>query len=130
AVRWAGLAAGVELPRPTVVPLQDALPIAHWMAGVLRNGQTPCLVGYVSPIERLCQAAFEAGIELHGARFYAGGEPMTAARRAAILRVGADVATGYQTTEAGAMGRSCGVPQMPDDIHIYRDRCALSPPGE
>jgi hypothetical protein len=100
------------------------------MAAILRNGRSPCLTTYVSPAVRVCQAAYDAGIDLSGARFSVGGEPATPARLTAIRRVGAEVHIHYGTTEGGNLGRGCMAPEAPDDVHFRHDRCALIQPGD
>jgi hypothetical protein len=89
ALRWASLLAGVPLPRPKLVSLDDPRPVIDWMVGVLRGGGTPHLSTNVTPAVRLCLVAHAAGVELRGAQFSVSGEPLTAARVAAIRRVGA-----------------------------------------
>jgi hypothetical protein len=128
-VRWTCALAGLRVPRPQYVPLGDPLPIADWMANILRQGRTPLLSTQVSAAVRLCQAALEAGIEIRGAQFWAGGEPLTAARLAAIHRAGAGIQLRYGSTEGGHVGISCLAPQAPDDLHFMHDRLALIQPG-
>jgi len=101
ALRWGSALTGTRLPRPELVRLEDPLPIARWMAEVLRRGQVPSLHTFCSPAVRLCRAAAEAGLELRGARFTLGGEPLTATRLELIHRVGAEAATNYGTMEVG-----------------------------
>jgi hypothetical protein len=129
AVRWVGAACGVRLPRPEVVPLDDPLPIARWMAQTLRAGATPHLVSFVSPAVRLCQAAAQAGLDLRGAALTVGGEPTTAARLGLLQQAGLRVMSGYASTEAGGIATDCLAPAGPDDLHLQRDRLALIQPG-
>ena len=63
ALRLAGYLAGVPLPAPRHVPLDEPLPIVHWMAGVLRDGHTPHLETFPSSAVRVCQTALAAGID-------------------------------------------------------------------
>jgi hypothetical protein len=128
ALGWASVVAGAPLPRPEYVSLNDPLPIARWMVEVLQNGATPHLWTYASSAVRVCQAALEAGLELRGARFTAGGEPSTAARLAAIRRTGADAAPRYGTTETDIIAYACRTPEAPDDMHLLDDRHALIQP--
>jgi hypothetical protein len=72
-LRWAAHLSGVAVPPKRFVPVDDPLPIAHWMVGVLRAARTPCLYSYVTPVVRLCQAAYEAGLDMRGARFAIAG---------------------------------------------------------
>jgi phenylacetate-coenzyme A ligase PaaK-like adenylate-forming protein len=83
----------------------------------------------VSPAVRLCHLAYESGIDLTGAVFSLGGEPLTEARRATIERVGAAISLHYGTTEAGNVGRGCLAPEAADDVHFGHDRLAVIQPG-
>src|SRR4051812_2889768 len=129
-LRWAGSLAGVTIPSPEYVSVADPLPIVRWMSRLLQSGQTPCLHGYVSSVARLCDAALAADIDLRGARFWLGGEPITAGRLASVERVGAQFVGFYGSTEAGNLGRTCLSPEAPDDLHFSSDRLALIQPGE
>jgi hypothetical protein len=80
ALDWGSRLAGVPLPRPEQVPLDDPLPIARWMVDLLRRGQVPHLYAFLSPAVRLCQAAEAAGFDLSGAQLTVTGEPFTPAR--------------------------------------------------
>ena len=120
-MRWGSLLAGVPLPQPRHVSPEQPLPIARWMAGVLRAGGTPHLYASASSAVRLCQAAYEAGVELAGARLTIGSEPITAARLAVIERVGARAAPNYGTVESGLIGSGCLAPTTPDDVHLMHD---------
>ena len=128
AMRWGGTLAGVPLPRPEYVPLNDPTPIALWMAQVLRRGGTPCLVTYTSAAVRVCQAALAGGLDLHGARLMLVGEPITSARLATVRRAGADAIPHYSSVEAGLIGGGCLEPEAPDDVHLYQDLLALIQP--
>ena len=85
---WASRVGRLPLHPYEHVPVGDPLPIARWMSEVLRAGRIPHLWAFVSPAVRLCQAAVETGVDIRGARFTITGEPITAARRAAIRRAG------------------------------------------
>jgi len=129
-MRWGSVLAGVPLPRPEHVSLEDPTPIARWMLDVLRNGRTPHLKTYASSAVRLCQAALAAGLDLHGAKFTVTGEPVTEARLAAIQRVGAEAVARCGTSEAGVIGSGCLTPEAPDELHFYHDLNAMIQPGD
>jgi len=130
AMRLGGLLAGLSLPRLQHVPLDDPLPIAHWMAEVLHSGLTPYLHTFASPAVRLCQAAFEARIELSGAHFTLGGEPVTEARMAVVRRVGAHGLPRYGSADTGgSIGDGCLTPEVVDDVHLFHDLQAVIQPG-
>jgi len=130
AVKFAGLLAGVSLPQPIPVSLQDPLPIVRWMSDVLKSGKIPFLHTYASCAVRVCQAALAAGISLRGAQFTMGGEPTTEARLAVVRQAGAVPQVHCGSGETGGFGRGCMAPQAPDDVHFYRHRYAVVQPGE
>jgi hypothetical protein len=116
---------GASLPSPLYVPHDDPLPIAQWMASVLRSGRTPYLFGFASSAVRLCQTAYEAGIDLQGAQFQMGGEPITDARLEVVRRVGADGIPRYGSVETGMIGYGCPNPEFADDMHLFHDLYAI-----
>lgn len=128
-MRLGGWWGGVPFPRPVWVSHEDPQPIARWMHGILRSGRTPHLYGFVSSVVRLCQAAVEAGLDLHGAEFTLIGEPTTAARLATIRRSGANGLPRYGSIEAGPIGYGCINPEAPDDVHVQEDRVAVIQAG-
>jgi len=128
-VRWGSLVSGVPLPAPVYVPPDAPLPIVTWMAEVLRSGGTPHLRTFTTSAVRLCQAAEEAGVDLHGARFSITGEPLTAARLASIRRVGGEALPVYSSSEVGPIAFGCLAPVAPDDLHLLHDAHAVIQPG-
>ena len=129
ALRWSSGLAGVPLPRPEHVPLGDAGPVARWMAGTLRRGRTPHLATYVSSAVLVCQAAEALGLDLRGAQFSVGGEPITPSRLHAIRKAGAEAAPRYGSIDAGLIGDGCLAPAAADDHHLYDDLLAFVQPG-
>jgi len=127
-LRLGGFLAGVVLPRPIHVPLHDPRPIANWMAATLRSGRTPQLYTYASCAVRLCQTAMDGGIDLRGAQFIVGGEPITASRLATIERTGATPHVSAGSAETTFMGRGCLRRQAPDDLHLPHDRLSMIQP--
>jgi hypothetical protein len=129
-VRWASVAAGLPLPVPVYAPLDDSLPVARWLAEVVRRGGTPWVRTFPSSAVRACQAAVGAGIDLTGARFTVAGEPVTAAKLAAIRRSGAHVSPRYGTVETGSLAWGCLAPESPDDMHVFHDLHAIVQPDD
>jgi hypothetical protein len=129
ALRLAARTAGLRVPTPTYVPVNDPMPIVRWMADALAAGRMPNLAGFVSGAVRVCQAAAEAGISLRGAKFSVGGEPLNAARADVVKRAGGEILLHYGSTETGGIGRGCSAPQAPDDLHVHHERLALLQPG-
>ncbi|MGH7359675.1 MAG: hypothetical protein ACREJR_12750, partial [Candidatus Rokuibacteriota bacterium] len=127
-LRWGSLLAGAPLPRPIHVPLDRPLPIARWMDEVRHGGQTPHLFTFASSAVRLCQAAADQGVDLHGVQFTVTGEPLTAARLAVIRRCGAEAVPRYAIMECGAIGLGCLRPEAADDVHLLHDLHAVIQP--
>lgn len=124
-VRLGARLAGVRLPAPEHVPLGDPRPIARWMAGEARAGRTPWLRTFPTSAVRLCEAAVAGGIDLAGARFTVSGEPLTAARVAAIRRAGAEVQPRFGSVECGNIAYGCLHPEAPDDLHLLHHLVAV-----
>lgn len=116
---------GARIPRPEHLPLGEARVIADWAAGALRRRGACGIRAHVSKALRICVAANEAGIDLTGAVFVAGGEPPTPAKVAEIRRTGARFFSNYYFTEGGAVGSSCTTSDHPNDQHFYADHLAL-----
>jgi hypothetical protein len=126
---WAARLAGARLPRPEPAPLDDPAPVAAWLAAVRRQGRTPHLVTYVSSAVRVCEAALARNLDIEGARFSVTGEPVTAARLAAVRRVGAEAAPYYGSVDAGLIGAGCLAPGAPDEVHVHDDLVTLVQPA-
>lgn len=124
-VRWASLTTGAPLPGPEHAPLDEPLPVARWMAAVVREGGTPWIRTLPSSAVRACQAAVDARIDLTGARFTVSGEPVSAAKIQAIRRSGAAVTPRYGSMETGPIGYGCLAPESPDDVHLFHDLHAV-----
>ncbi len=126
-VRWIAAGAGVRLPRPEYVSLGDPSPIVRWMAEALGAGRTPHLQTFASSAVRVCRAALDSSIDLTGARFMVGGEPVTEARVDVIRRAGAEVRSRYLAAEAGLLGLGCLAARVPDELHVCDDLNAVVP---
>jgi hypothetical protein len=129
ALRIGSVLARVPMPGPTLAPLDDPEPIARWLAEELRRGRTPHVWTFASSAVLICQAAAAAGHDIRGARFTAGGEPTTAARRAAIERTGAVPLPRMGATETDILSFACAHGEAPDDMHFFEDRHVLIQPG-
>ncbi len=127
-VRLAARLAGVRLPAPIHAPLDAPQPVLGWLAGVLRESDTPEILGYPSAILHLAEAALRAGVRLDGLEVITGGEPVTATRLAVMRRAGIRVFPRYAVIEAGLLGEGCLMPEGPDDVHIVSDLVALVQP--
>jgi hypothetical protein len=125
ALVWGSRLAGVPLPAPEHVTVDDPLPIARWIRDVRRAGALPHLWTYASPAVRLCQASADAGIDLAGARFTVTGEPLTAARLRTIEAVGVEAVADYGSAESGFIAHGCLAADVPDDVHLFHDLHAM-----
>jgi hypothetical protein len=128
-VRLGGWLAGVPLPRPEFAPPDDPAPVLRWLTDTLAAGASPHMLGYVTAMLGLADAAARRGVDLTGAELSTGGEPITAARLALLRRTGARVLPRYATIEAGLLGVACLEPRAPDDVHVVHDLVGLVQPG-
>jgi hypothetical protein len=113
------------LPRPTRAPLDGVTTsrIARSIARLAQEGPGACVVTACSTAVRLSAAAGAGG--LAGVTFLAGGEPLTAARRATVETSGARVIPTYGTSEVGTIGSQCSDPLAPDEVHVSGDAFAV-----
>ncbi|HXJ81815.1 MAG TPA: hypothetical protein VMS64_24425 [Candidatus Methylomirabilis sp.] len=127
---WTGRLAGVPVPAPRHVSLEDPEPVLDWMSGVLQAGATPLLFTFVSSALRASDTARATGRSLAGARFWITGEPVTRARVAAIRSSGATVASHYGSSEtAGPIAYGCLNPATVETLHVLSDLHAVVQPG-
>jgi hypothetical protein len=77
----------------------------------------------------LSRAACAAGLDLGAAQVTLAGEPITAARLAAIRRSGLTASPRYGAMECGPIGYGCSAPRAADDVHLLTDLHALIQPG-
>jgi hypothetical protein len=114
-----GKAFGHSLPTPVFLDLQDPERMARWLAAHTRDLRPVCLSTYASSAVRVCAAAKQAGIDLHGVAFIVIGEPFTEARRKVVEDAGARAIVGYGFNEAGTVGFGCTEPRASDDVHVF-----------
>ena len=124
-LRLGGRLARIPLPGPTHAPLDDPLPLVHWLQRTLEAGEVPHVWTFASSAILACEAARTAGIDIAGTRFTMGGEPTTAARRASVEETGAVALPRYGATETDILAFACRAPDAPDDMHFLHDRHAL-----
>ncbi|HEY7090441.1 MAG TPA: hypothetical protein VH518_20255 [Tepidisphaeraceae bacterium] len=108
-------------PATQYVPLSRADVVADYVVGLLRDGQKPLVNTSASAAARVSLAAQQRGQSLRDVSFLLRGEPLTAARRAAIEASGAAAVQTYGSAEGGTVGSQCACPGVADDIHVYRD---------
>jgi SAM-dependent methyltransferase len=103
-------------------PMERAAEVARWLAGE----PTPALLKcFASAALRLASAAREEGLDLAGNVVFAGGEPLTAARRRFLAQSGLQVYARYAATETGFLAGACPHGASGADMHLYADRVAL-----
>ncbi|HZQ08523.1 MAG TPA: hypothetical protein VFD70_18220 [Anaerolineae bacterium] len=121
---WSNVFGG-GVPMPTTIQPTEADKIARWMYEMLQREGRCLLFTSASLALRTCIAAEQAGLDLTGATVRVGGEPVTAAKVAAMERVGVRVFSGYGMVEAGGIGLGCAQPLGADDVHLSSDTFAL-----
>ena len=95
----------------------------------LGGGEVPYLHARPSAVLRICEAATRRGVGLEGTEVAVGGEPITAARAAAMRRAGLRVLPRYAAVEAGLIGDGCLAPSGSDDVHVLHDLIAVVQPA-
>lgn len=121
---------GSPIPAPQYAPLERAADVARWLAARARSGAAIHLDTNWSTAVRACLAASEGGFDLSGTFFRVGGEPATAARRAALEAVGGRFAAHYSMGEVGWIGIACPHREALDEVHVMTDKLAvIQPPG-
>ncbi len=130
ATQWvvmAGRLAGVPIPRPQPVGLDQAAIVARWLAQTAAAHGASLLVTHVSQAMRVCLAAMAEDLDLSNATIMAGGEPPSPAKIRVIRRTGARWVPLYFFVEAGAVGLGCARPVDENDLHFLKDALALIP---
>lgn len=116
---------GAKLAKPEYVSLQDAVRVAQWMAATKKQSGGCSLSCSVSPAVRVCQAAIENGLDIHGTHFFVSGEPLTEAKRQQIEAAGALVTPRYSISGIGRIGCGCPGTGATDRVHLFHDSVAL-----
>jgi len=116
---------GVKWPKPEYVSYDNALYVARWIEDTIKRKGGCALDTYPSAVMRVCRAAKENNLDISGAMFILGGEPVTEKKRREIESVGASACVGYLMSEVGLVGAACFKPEKTDDMHIFEDSYAL-----
>lgn len=121
---------GSPVPAPRYAPLERAADVARWLAARACCGAAIHFDTNWSTAVRTCLSAADQGLDLSGTFFRVGGEPGTAARRAAIEAVGGRFAAHYSMGEVGWIGIACPHREALDEVHLMTDKLAvIQPPG-
>jgi len=116
---------GLDFPFPEIVRLDEALVVARWINETLKERGRCFLATNVSHAFRVCVAAREAGLDLRGATFRMGGEPVTPAKARIMEDSGIRIITGYGMVEISTIGLGCANPLEAGDVHLASDTLAL-----
>jgi hypothetical protein len=117
--------ARIPFPRPEHVPLDRADIIARWAAETIRAHGGVAIFTHPSKAVRVAIAARELGLDLTGAVFSGGGEPVTQAKVDEIARAGGRFVSGYIAMETGIIGMQCPHATDPNEQHFFRDHLAV-----
>jgi phenylacetate-coenzyme A ligase PaaK-like adenylate-forming protein len=70
-------------------------------------------------------AARDLALDIAGAMFVLGGEPLTDARRRLIAAAGCTAIAHYSMGEVGRVGKHCCEASAADDVHLLEDKIAM-----
>ena len=129
-LRWGSRLAGVSMPRPETVPLADPTPIVQWLQDTLCAHEHPILRVSSSAAVRVAETARSRGVDLTGARFILGSEPVTPGRLAAIRPTGAAVSSVYGSMDAGLIADPCAASHDDVQMHVRDDLLGVIQPGD
>ncbi|HLF72023.1 MAG TPA: hypothetical protein VI759_07720 [Dehalococcoidia bacterium] len=117
---------GKHIPAPEIVPRDEAVKIAHWLAEMTARGTPAVMLAHSNPAVRICNAARENGLDITGTLFFVYGEPYTGPKAAAFASVGATALASYPMTEVGGIiAVSCEHATELDDVHFFTHRLAV-----
>lgn len=116
---------GLNFPFPEIVRLDEAIVVARWINRTLQERGKCFLATNVSHAFRVCVAAREAGVDLRGATFRMGGEPVTPAKARIMEDSGIRIVTGYGMVEISTIGLGCANALEAGDVHLASDTLAL-----
>ncbi len=124
-VVYAGRLFGTAIPKPEYIDLDHSFKAASYISDVLRKEQGCIVWTYTNSAVRACQAAKKGQLDISGATFVVGGEPLTEAKLKEIRAVGANVINMYVGADTGMVGYSCLNPVAVDEIHHFMDARAM-----
>lgn len=124
-VIYAGRLFGTAMPKPEYIDLDHSYKVADYISNVLRKEQGCIIETYANSAIRVCHAAREKQLDISGATFIVGGEPLTEAKLKEIKAVGTNVVNMYGGADVGLIGFGCANPVVADDVHQFSDARAL-----
>ena len=116
---------GLPVRFPEYLPSNDFSPAAQWIADQRSQGREVLFLAPVSMAVRVAAAAIEHGMDIRGALFLSGAEPLTEAKRAVVERAGAEVYSRYGISELRWVGCSCREMNKGSCVHVMRDSVAV-----
>lgn len=116
---------GGSIPVPEYVPLEDAGPVARWLAAKVRQGAPAMLSTPANSAVRVCMAAKEEDLDISDTMFRVGGEPFTEAKRRLVYSLGARSASGWAMSESGPLGGGCAHREVVDEVHLFSGKIAV-----
>jgi len=115
---------GNALPRPEHAPTAEPDGVLAWCAGALARGGRALLVSYPTSAVALARRAVTRGVDLDGLVIRTGGEPVTAAKVAAVERSGAAIANGYAFAQLGRVAVACPEAGV-EELHVLEHHAAV-----
>ncbi len=125
-ILYEGRLLGKKFPKPEFVHPNNSLVIGRWIESMLKETGRCCQIANPSGAVRICNDAEKHGLELDGAIFIVGGEPLTKAKQEKIMSLGCNVIPGYFMSECGVIGYGCKNPVNVDEVHFFKDSLALT----
>ncbi len=112
-------------PASEWVPAERAEEVARWLATAPQPAVLKC---FASSALRVASAAVAAGLDLSRSVLFAGGEPLTVARREFLAHSGIRAFARYAATETGFIAGACPHGEDGGEMHLYADRLAVVGP--
>jgi len=122
-------AAGVPIPAPEFVPLDEPETVVRWLGEMRARAAPAWLDASSSAVLRVCAAAKERGIDISQTFFQMGGDAYTPARHRVVAEAGALGSLHYAMIECGTIGVGCPEPVEVDDVHLLEHKVALIQPA-
>jgi hypothetical protein len=117
--------AGLRIPFPEYVRVDDAGIVARWISETLSREGRCLFVSNVSLAMRVSVAARAEGLDLSGATFRIGGEPITTGKASFIEALGVRIVAGYGMVEVSNIGLGCPNGLDAGDLHVAMDTMAV-----
>jgi len=117
---------GCPLADAEYVTVNEAETVARWAYEMIQLHGACVVYTFAASAVRVCVAAAEADLDLHGVRFLVTGEPLTPSKKREIEAAGAVAVPVYGISEAGVIAAGCDAPYPESDhCHLYQDTTAI-----